>query len=33
MKFEPIPQEMEVIAKKIVDSAYTVHKTVGTGFW
>ena len=27
--FEPIPKELEVIGKKIVDSAYTVHKTLG----
>lgn len=29
--FEPIPRELEVIGKKIVDSAYTVHKTLGPG--
>ncbi len=29
--FEPIPEELEVIGKKIVDSAYTVHKTLGPG--
>jgi GxxExxY protein len=31
MKFEPLPPELEIIAKKIVDSAYTVHKTLGPG--
>ncbi len=29
--FEAIPKELEVIGKKIVDSAYTVHKTLGPG--
>lgn len=29
--FEPIPNELESIGKKIVDSAYTVHKTLGPG--
>ena len=28
-KFEPIPEELELIGKKIVDSAYTVHKALG----
>ena len=31
MKFEPLPPDLEEIAKKIVDSAYTVHKTLGPG--
>ena len=30
-KFEPIPQELEAIGKKIVDSAYSVHKSLGPG--
>jgi GxxExxY protein len=30
-KFEPISTELESIGKKIVDSAYTVHKTLGPG--
>jgi GxxExxY protein len=29
--FEPIPQELEIIGKKIVDSAYIVHKNLGPG--
>ena len=29
--FEPISKELEDIAKKIVDSAYTVHKNLGPG--
>jgi GxxExxY protein len=29
--FEPIPKELEIKAKKIVDSAYTVHKNLGPG--
>lgn len=29
--FEAIPNELEAIGKKIVDSAYTVHKTLGPG--
>ena len=29
--FSPIPQEIESIGKKIVDSAYTVHKELGPG--
>ncbi len=28
MKFEPLPQELEMIGKKIVDAAYTVHKNL-----
>ena len=28
MKFEPLPQELEIIEKKIVDAAYTVHKNL-----
>ena len=30
-KFEPIPQELETIGKRIVDAAYSVHKTLGPG--
>ena len=30
-EFEPIPKELEIIGKKIVDSAYTVHKNLGPG--
>lgn len=30
-KFEPLPKELEIIGKKIVDAAYTVHKTLGPG--
>ena len=30
-KFEPLPEELEIIGKKIVDAAYTVHKTLGPG--
>jgi len=30
-KFDPIPQELETIAKKIIDAAYTVHKKLGPG--
>jgi GxxExxY protein len=30
-KFEPIPPELDVIGKKIVDAAYTVHKNLGPG--
>ena len=30
-KFEPLPEELEIIGKKIVDAAYTVHKTLGHG--
>jgi GxxExxY protein len=29
--FAPIPQELEIIGKHIVDAAYTVHKTLGPG--
>ena len=29
--FNPIPQEIESIGKKIIDSAYTVHKELGPG--
>jgi GxxExxY protein len=29
--FTPIPQELEIIGKHIVDSAYTVHKALGPG--
>jgi GxxExxY protein len=30
-KFIPIPPELDLIGKKIVDSAYTVHKNLGPG--
>jgi len=30
-QFEPIPEELDAMAKKIVDSAYTVHKHLGSG--
>ena len=30
-KFQPIPEELEIIGKKIVDSSFTVHKTLGPG--
>ena len=30
-KFEPIPDELEIIGRKIIDAAYTVHKTLGPG--
>ena len=30
-KFEPLPEEWEIIGKKIVDGAYTVHKTLCPG--
>ena len=30
-KYEPIPEELNVIGKKIVDAAYTVHKNLGPG--
>jgi len=29
MKFEPIPDELNRIGKKIVDAAYRVHKELG----
>ena len=29
--FEPISEEFELIGKKIVDAAYTVHKNLGPG--
>lgn len=30
-KFDPIPDELEIIGRKIIDAAYTVHKTLGPG--
>jgi GxxExxY protein len=30
-KFDPIPPELDIIGKKIVDAAYTVHKNLGPG--
>jgi len=29
--FEPAPEELDIIRKKIVDAAYTVHKNLGPG--
>ena len=29
--YEPIPEELETLWKKIVDAAFTVHKTLGPG--
>ncbi|MCK4694212.1 MAG: GxxExxY protein [Candidatus Cloacimonetes bacterium] len=31
MEYKPISEEVELIAKKIVDAAYTVHKILGPG--
>jgi len=31
MNFNPIPEELDVIGKLIVDAAYTVHKNLGPG--
>ncbi len=31
MTHAPIPDELEVIGKKVVDAAYAVHKTLGPG--
>lgn len=30
-KFEPLPAQQELIAQKIVDASYTVHKNLGPG--
>lgn len=30
-KFEPLSEEIEIIAKKVVDSAFAVHKNLGPG--
>ena len=30
-KYEPLPEEYEIIAKKIVDAAFSVHKNLGPG--
>ena len=30
-KHKAIPEELEIIGKKIVDAAYTIHKTLGPG--
>ena len=30
-KYEPLPEEFEIIAKKIVDAAFSVHKNLGPG--
>lgn len=29
--FKPIPNDLEIIGEKIVDAAYTVHKSLGPG--
>ncbi|MBN2519043.1 MAG: GxxExxY protein [Bacteroidales bacterium] len=29
--YEPIPADLELIGKKIVDAAYTIHKNLGPG--
>ncbi len=29
--YKPVPNELEIIGKKIADSAYTVHKELGPG--
>ena len=31
MNFTPLSEKEELVAKKIVDAAYTVHKTLGPG--
>jgi len=31
INFRPIPEELNVLGKQIVDSAYTVHKNLGPG--
>ena len=28
---KPIPEELEIIGKKVVDAAYTIHKALGPG--
>jgi GxxExxY protein len=30
-KYDPIPSELDIIGKKIVDAAYIVHKNLGPG--
>jgi len=30
-KYEPLPDDLEIIAKKIVDAAFTIHKRLGPG--
>lgn len=30
-EFEPIPEDIDKIGKKIVDAAYTIHKNLGPG--
>jgi GxxExxY protein len=30
-KYKPIPEELNILGKKIVDAAYTVHKNLGPG--
>jgi hypothetical protein len=29
--YEPIPYELEIIGKKIVDAAFTIHRNLGPG--
>lgn len=31
MNFQPISEEIEIIAKKVIDAAYVVHKELGPG--
>lgn len=31
MNFQPISEEIEIIAKKVIDAAYFVHKELGPG--
>ena len=30
-EFDPLPEQLEAIGKKIVDAAYTIHKNLGPG--
>ncbi len=30
-QYDPLPEELEIIGKKIVDAAYTIHKNLGPG--
>jgi len=30
-EYDPLPKELDIIGKKIVDAAYTVHKKLGPG--
>jgi GxxExxY protein len=31
MKFKPISEEIEIVARKVIDAAYVVHKELGPG--